>query len=127
MKKLILAVLTLVVLGVVAVAPLAAQEQPSSEAGEKAAKPEKAAKKAGGWSMKAEKLSGAISLVDKEKKLVIVDAGGIPYDFKVSGGTKIKVGGKKAKLDALQTGKQASVSFVAMRTGNAAKSIEVSE
>ena len=123
MKKLILAVLTLVILGVVAVAPLAAQEQPSSEA----AKPEKAAKKAGGWSMKAETLSGPISLVDKEKKLVIVDAGGIPYDFKVSGGTKIKVGGKKAKLDDLQTGKQASVSFVAMRTGNAAKSIEVSE
>jgi len=75
-----------------------------------------------------ETLSGTISTVDAEKKLVVVTGpNGVPYNFTVSGGTKITVGGNKAKLSDLQTGKQASVSFVpAKKRGNLAKSIEVS-
>jgi len=124
MKKLMLTILTLVMFGVVAVAPLIAQDQAESAGSEKTAKAAKSSGNAGMWTGKAETLSGTISSVDSEKKLVAVDSSGVSYSFKVAG-TKIMVGGKKAKLSDLQTGAQASVTFVATRTGNTARSIEV--
>jgi hypothetical protein len=124
MKKVMLTVLTLMIFGVVAVAPLVAQDQPASAGGEKAAKAEKSSENAGMWSSKAETLSGTISSVDTDKKTLAVEANGVSYSFKAVG-TKITVGGKKAKLSDLQKGAQASVKFVAARTGNTAKSIEV--
>jgi len=124
MKKVMLTVLTLMIFGVVAVAPLVAQDQPASAGSEKTAKAAKSSGNAGMWSGKAETLSGTISSVDSEKKMVAVDASGVSYSFKAAG-AKIMVAVKKAKLSDLQTGAQASVKFVAARTGNTARSIEV--
>ncbi|HEY6291434.1 MAG TPA: hypothetical protein VI455_07735 [Terriglobia bacterium] len=100
------------------------QDQAAPAASDSEAKP---AKSASMGAAKAETLSGTISSVDAEKKLVVVSGpNGVPYNFAVSNGTKITVGGSKAKLSDLQTGKQASVSFVPeKKRGNLAKSIEV--
>ena len=79
----------------------------------------------------SETLSGTLSAVDADKKLVVVNgSNGVPYDFTTSGGTKITVGGSKAKLADLSgaTGKQATVKFLAeKKRGNIARSIEVSQ
>jgi len=118
MKKLMLVILTLLILGV-AVGPLVAQ-------GQGGVKPPKKVQKAapGAWAHKTETISGTISVVDPAKKTVALTANGVAYSFKVVG-TKITVGGKKTKLGDLQTGAQASVVFLASRTGDTAKSIEV--
>jgi hypothetical protein len=79
----------------------------------------------------SETVSGTLSTVDADKKLVVVSSSsGVPYDFTVSGGTKITVGGTKAKLADLSgaTSKQATVTFVAeKKKGNMARSIEVTQ
>jgi len=79
--------------------------------------------------MKAETLAGTLQMVVVDKKLVVVASStGIPYNFKVTGATKIKVGGSKAKLAELSgaTGKSVSVKFLSeKRAGNLAQSIEV--
>jgi len=51
------------------------------------------------------------------------------FGFKVTGTTRIKVAGKKAKLDELasQTNKAASVKFLPTRSGNVAQSIEIGQ
>jgi hypothetical protein len=51
------------------------------------------------------------------------------FGFKVTGATRIKVAGKKAKLDELasQTNKAASVKFLPTRSGNVAQSIEIGQ
>lgn len=126
MKKTLLSVLILALFAFLGVASLAAQEaeKPAAEAAPKATTAKKAM---ANWS-KPETLSGSIVLVKADDKLVVVSSSaGIPYDFKVSGGTKIKVGDKAGKLDDLAgaTGKQATVNYVPTRTGNVAKSIEV--
>lgn len=80
--------------------------------------------------VKPETLSGTISMVLTEQKLVVVvSSTKVPYNFKVTGSTRIKIGGKKAKLADLagQTGKTAFVKFLPLRSGNVAQSIEVSE
>jgi hypothetical protein len=124
MKKAMLSILTLMIFGVVAVAPLVSQEQAESAGSEKTEKAEKSSEHTGMWSGKAETLSGTITKVDSEKKTVAVEASGVSYSFKVAG-TKITVSGKKAKLSDLQTGAQASVTFIAARTGDRARSITV--
>ena len=80
--------------------------------------------------VKPETLSGTISMVLTEQKLVVVvSSAKVPYNFKVTGGTRIKIGGKKARLAdlAAQTSKTALVKFLPLRSGNVARSIEVSE
>jgi len=128
MKKMIVSVLTLVMFGVVAAAPLAAQDEASAEGGERTAKVQKHAASSGMWTFKAETLSGTISMVSADQKLLVVDAGGVAYDFRVSGTTGITSHGHPlltgGKLEGL-TGKQVSIKFVATRTGDVAKSIEV--
>ncbi|HEV2491640.1 MAG TPA: hypothetical protein VG204_01055 [Terriglobia bacterium] len=129
MKKTLLSVLVLALFAFLGVLSLAAQEaeKPAPEAAPKAAASGK--KAMAGWS-KPETMSGTILLVKSEDKLVVVNSSaGTPYDFKVSGGTKIKVGDKAGKLDDLAgaTGKQATVNYVPTRTGNAAKSIDVGQ
>lgn len=78
-----------------------------------------------------ESLSGTLSAVDADKKVVVVNgSNGVPYDFMVSGGTKITVAGSKAKLADLSsdTNKQATVTFMAeKKRGNIARSIEVTQ
>ncbi len=79
----------------------------------------------------SETLSGTLSAVDADKKLVVVNgSNGVPYDFMVSGATKITVGGSKAKLADLSgdTSKQATVTFMAeKKRGNMARTIEVTQ
>jgi ABC-type amino acid transport substrate-binding protein len=127
MKKTLLSVLVLALFVFLGVVSLAAQEaeKPEAEAAPKAAN----AGKKTPWS-KPETLSGTISSVQSADKLVIVtSSAGVPYNFKVSGATKIKIGDQKGKLDDLSgaTNKQVSVAYVPTRTGNMARSIEVSQ
>lgn len=79
----------------------------------------------------AQSVSGSISMVDADKKLVVItDSNGVPFDFKVTKGTRIEVNGKKSTLSDLaqQTNKQASVKYRdGLEHGLLAQSIQVSE
>ncbi len=130
MKKSMLSILAVCLFVCMGAIGVAAQEagKPSqaAEEAQPTAAPERKAKAAFG---KAETISGTISIVDKDKKLVVLTgSGGVPYNFKITRSTRIQIAGKKAKLDDLagQTNKQASVKFLPLRTGNAAQSVEVS-
>jgi hypothetical protein len=128
MRKQMLTWLTVLLFVLLGAVSLAAQDQQAAPA--ESAKPEKMAMPAKHAMMAApETLSGTISMVDADKKIVVVTGSdGVPYDFMVSKATKIMVGGNKAMLNDLsgQTSKQASVTFMAeKRKGNIAKSIEV--
>lgn len=109
-----------------------AQDQPAAQ--DQSAAPAASTTKAKHHAMAAaasESVSGTLTTVDADKKLVVVNASnGVPYDFTASGATKITVGGTKAKLADLSgdTGKQATVTFMAeKKKGNIARSIEVSQ
>jgi hypothetical protein len=96
-----------------------------------AAKAEKS-DNAPGTRFKTEKgsLSGTLAVVSPDKNFVsIKDASGTTFGFKVKPSTKIMVGGQKAKLADLSsdTNKQATVKFMALRTGDVAQSIDVSQ
>jgi len=99
-----------------------AQEAKTKEAPAAAEKPKEAM-------VKAETLAGTLQTVLVDKKLIVVaSSNGVPYNFVVSGATRIKVGGTKAKLADLAgaTGKSVSVKFVPeKRAGNIAQSVEV--
>jgi len=131
MNNKVLALVVASILTVFSAISMMANGQPAGMPQDQAAPAASEAKPAKAAPMKAaaaETLSGTIASVDAEKKLVVVTgSNGVPYNFTVSGSTKITVGGSKAKLSDLQTGKQASVSFVpAKKRGNLAKSIDVS-
>jgi len=116
MKKMLFTLLAVFVLAFFGATLAVAQE---------AAPAEKAAP-----AVKAETISGTISMVLVEKKLVVLTgSGGVPYNFKVTAGTRIKVAGKKVKFAELaeQTNKPATIKFLPLRSGNAAQSIEVSQ
>ena len=126
MKKTVVSFLTLALLVFLGATWLMAQEAEKTD--ESAAKTANVGKKTP-WS-KPETLSGTISSVKSDEKLVVVtSSAGVPYDFKVTGATKIKVGDQKGKLDDLSgaTNKQVSVAYLPTRTGNVARSIEVSQ
>jgi hypothetical protein len=129
MKKLLFLVLSGVVLSFVAVSSTLAQEAEKpkeSSAEKKAAAPEKPKAELA----KAETISGTLRMVAADKKIVILnDSAGTPFNFKVTGATRIKVAGKKAKLDELasQINKAASVKFLPTRSGNVAQSIEIGQ
>lgn len=130
MNRKLFSFVTMLTLALVAAASLLAQEQPAASQAA-APKAEKPARHAHAEAAKAETISGTLSTVDADKKLVVVTASsGIPYDFEVNSATKITVGGNKAKLVDLSSdaNKQASVTFLSMKKrGNIAKSIEISE
>jgi hypothetical protein len=79
--------------------------------------------------VKPQTLAGTLQMVVVEKKLLVVASStGIPYDFNVTGATKITVGGIKAKLADLAgaTGKSVSVKFLPeKKAGNIAQKVEV--
>lgn len=117
---LVLFILTLFSIGIA----LAQEAKPGKAEGAKA----EAAEKPKAEAVAPETISGTIQSVVTEKKLVILTAAnGIPFNFKVTGSTRIKVGGKKAKLDELagQTSKSAAVKFLPLRSGNVAQTIDV--
>lgn len=105
----------------------AAQDQSAATTSKAQAKPKHHAMEAAS----RETLSGTLDAVDADKKLVVVKgSNGVPYDFTVSGATRITVGGSKAKLADLSsaTNKQATVTFMAeKKRGNLARSIEVTQ
>ncbi len=125
MKKTLLSLLVLLTLTLFGIGTALAQEAEQGKeapAKEEAAKPKAAA-------VKAETLSGTLQSVAADQKLVVVaDSSGVTFNFKVTGATRIKVGGQKAKLADLsgQTGKSVSVKFLPQRKmGNIAQTIEV--
>ena len=74
-----------------------------------------------------ETLSGFVRSVDPARNLVVVQASEVPYDFKVTPVTKIKIGDHNATLTELAglVNSQASVTFVPLKSGDVAQSIEV--
>lgn len=131
MKQRLLSLLVVLVVALLGAASVLAQEAEKPAAPEATPKTAKArpAKHSGGEAVKPETVSGTLSAVDADKKLVVVtDGNGIPFDFEVNSGTKITVSGSKSELGDLasNTNKQASVTFLAMKKrGNLAKSIEI--
>jgi hypothetical protein len=129
MKKLLLFILSGLALAFVVFSSTLAQEaaQPQEAPAEKKAA---AAEKPKAAFAKAETISGTLQMVVAEKKIVVLaDSAGTPFNFKVTGATRIKVAGKKAKLNDLasQTSKTASVKFLPTRSGNVAQMIEISQ
>ena len=125
MKKLLLLILS----GLVIVSSALAQEaeKPKEARAEKKAAAAEMPKAELG---KAETISGTLQMVAADKKImVLTDSAGAPFNFKVTSTTRIKVAGKKAKLDELasQTNKSASVKFLPTRSGNVAQSIEIGQ
>jgi hypothetical protein len=115
MKKTLLALA--IIVAVTLVGGAAAAQEAAPEKAE-AAKP----------AVKAETMTGTLSMVVAEKKVVVLTgSSGIPYNFKVTSSTRIKIDGKKAKFDELsgQTKKSATVKFLPLHAGNMAQSIEV--
>jgi len=129
MKKLLFLILSGLVLTFAIVSSTLAQETEKPKeapAGEKAAPAEKPKAELA----KPETISGALQMVAADKKIVVLtDSAGTPYDFKVTGATRIKVAGKKAKLGDLasETNKTVSIKFLPTRSGNVAQSIEIGQ
>jgi hypothetical protein len=74
-----------------------------------------------------ETLTGFVRTVDATNNLVVVQASEVPFDFKVTQVTKIKIGDHNATLTELAglVNSQASVTFVPLKSGDVAQSIEV--
>ena len=129
MKKLLFLILSGLVLTFAIVSSTLAQETEKPKeapAGEKAAPAETPKAELA----KPETISGALQMVAADKKIVVLtDSAGTPYDFKVTGATRIKVAGKKAKLGDLasETNKTVSIKFLPTRSGNVAQSIEIGQ
>jgi hypothetical protein len=80
------------------------------------------------FAAKTETIRGIIAIVDPAKQLVIVkNADGIYFDFKVEPTTRIEVTNAKVKMEDLsnQIGSKAEVTFRVLRTGDIALKIEV--
>ena len=85
--------------------------------------------KAGHALADAESLGGTVSMIGNAgEMLTLTGSNGVPYDFKVTGHTRIKIAGNPAKFDDLkgQMNKQAAIEFVPMSDGNIAKTVNVS-
>ena len=122
MKRLLFLLVASLLLTYIGVSSVLAQEAEKKAETPAAEKPKAAA-------VKAETISGTLQTVVVDKKLVVVTgSSGVPFNFRVTGATKIKVGGSKAKLADLSgsTGKSVSVKFLSeKRSGDIAQSIEV--
>ncbi len=133
MKNQLMSFLTVLMLACLGAGPMFAQDtqQPAESTPAEKAAPAKPARHAHAEAVAPETLSGTLSMVDADKKLIVVTgSNGVPYDFNVTGATKITVGGNKAKLADLSsdTNKQVSVTFLALKKrGNIAKSVEVTQ
>lgn len=130
MKKNFLEVVGIVICSLLLAVPLSAQDQSSKKAAssEKTTSSEKTAPSTKAMKSKPETLTGSIMSVDSAKKMVVIKGSdGVPYDVIVNRSTRIESGGKKVKLDDLQsdTGKQVSVRILPERSGNIAQSIQV--
>jgi hypothetical protein len=78
--------------------------------------------------VKPETISGTLTIVGAEDKLIFVKAeNGITYDFRIGPATKITAGEEKLKFDSLteQVGKRVEVVFRPLKTGNAALTVDI--
>jgi len=76
-----------------------------------------------------ENLAGRITIVDSQRKLVVVQAAdGVPFDMVVTPKTRIDVGDRAVNFNALaaDTNKAVSVEFTPERRGDVARSIRIS-
>ena len=75
----------------------------------------------------AETLNGKITMVNPVQKLVVVQAGGVPFDMVVKPSTRIDQGTQKIDLQMLaqDVNRPVSIRFVPERSGDVARSIEV--
>jgi hypothetical protein len=123
MKKILFLLVASIVVAYFGISTVRAQET------EKKEETPAAAEKPQAPAVKPETLSGTLTMVAADKKLVVVTgSGGVPYNFNVTGATKIKLSGAKAKLADLSgaTGRSATVKFLPEKhAGNIAQSIEV--
>jgi hypothetical protein len=120
MRKTLLSLLVLFVLALLGVAPSFAKQKAQASGTEKPAVHALA---------RAETLSGTISMVAPANHLVIVkDASGTPFDFRVGKFTKIDINGHKATLQQLSSeiNNSVSVRFVPLVSGDLARTIKVS-
>ncbi len=70
-----------------------------------------------------------ITIVDpSHKEVTLLGSNGVPYDFELSGKTRIELSNKKvgAKALASEIHKEATVHFVPTSRGNLAESIQIS-
>lgn len=75
-----------------------------------------------------ETLSGTISMVSPDQKVVVIQtSSGVPFDLVVTPGTRIKSNGQPVSLNALKqdTDKNVSVTFTPERRGDVARSIQI--
>jgi invasion protein IalB len=92
-------------------------------------KAEQAKKPASDVLARAENLSGKISTIGSSgKEVTLMGANGVPYDFDLTGKTKIEVGNQRIASSQLtnETQKQATVHFVPTARGNVAETIQIS-
>jgi hypothetical protein len=78
----------------------------------------------------AETLKGTIEMVDPDMKLVVVkDASGVPFDFRVNHFTRIGTRRVSSGLGELKpdVNRMVSVQFVPERRGDVARSIELTQ
>ena len=68
-------------------------------------------------------------IVTDQKMVVVTADGGVPYDFTVTGKTRIEIGGTRSTFNdlAAQVQKQVTVTFIARPHGDVAQSIAVSD
>ena len=81
-------------------------------------------------SVKPETIQGTISMIAVDQKLAVVTtAGGVPYDFTVTGKTQIQIAGSRSSFNNLaeQVQKEATVTFIARPNGDIAQNITVSD
>lgn len=101
--------------------PLAAANGPAAKADRKATAAVRRA-----W--KPETLSGKISMVNADRRLVVVETpDGVPFDMVVTGKTRIQSGDQAVSLKELtqDRNKSVSVTFTPERRGDVAKTIEI--
>jgi len=75
-----------------------------------------------------ESLSGDISMVQPDQKLLVVqDANGVPFDLRITRNTRILSGNQKLSLDNLTQDQKKSVSvkFIPERRGDIAETIRI--
>lgn len=105
-------------------APATAVKSPAAPAPQTATEQKKARKRA--WP--TETMSGAIMMVNlAEKRLVVKDAQGVPFDMEVTSSTRILSGHSRLTLQDLsgRTNQTVTVKFIPKTSGDVAETIRV--
>lgn len=76
---------------------------------------------------KMETIQGTLNIVSDDQKVIFVrSADGVIYDFRISADTKVEQAGHPISASEIASlaGKQVSITFRALKTGNAALRVE---